>query len=447
MSPLALPTLLLFAAPPGPSLREESFSLARPAEVVATLRAGCEACSWEVKGREAAVLVLSVDGGYSQHLTLVRGAVPQEYRVLLGTLEAGAHRLSVTLDQGMTPRAVRSVAVDPVTFLPVEPGTPEHRALAHAPLLHARKNTLGRFSDLPLLSWYETETTPRGTRLRYSVVFSNEDGGTPPDRLLATWGRLTDIEYVYGVELDAAGQVLEETYQGRDHKILAFRGKRLGRHPLLWVVTDNNMVSDEGRTSLRYAPAPTPVDLAEVSREAVMDARPWTYMVSSEEARREGRVATDARPGSKRIVDPRRYAYLEACAETRDATLAFGVATAGANGEVLWRDSDAGQSSFRIARSADHFPNGCFRGAVALPKGATASDVKAVRLKAFTRVARKGEAPLRPGAGEARLLRVNRLFLLGEDDQPGPSLFSWSGDVPLVPEGPPHELHVESPRP
>ena len=41
-----------------------------------------------------------------------------------------------------------------------------------------------------------------GTRLRYSVVFSNEDGGTPADRLLATWGRLTDIEYVYGVELD-----------------------------------------------------------------------------------------------------------------------------------------------------------------------------------------------------------------------------------------------------
>ena len=46
---------------------------------------------------------------------------------------------------------------------------------------------------------------PRGERLRYSVVFSNEDGGTPSDRLMATWGRLTDIEYVYAVERDTDG--------------------------------------------------------------------------------------------------------------------------------------------------------------------------------------------------------------------------------------------------
>ena len=166
-------------------------------------------------------------------------------------------------------------------------------------MIYARADTLDRFSDVPLLLWYEVDPLPSGQRIRYSVVFSNEDGGTPADRLMATWGRLTDIEFVYGVELDAAGRVVSERYQGREHRILPFRGRRLGRHPLLWVVTGTTCSPETGKGRHRIAPAPFPFDLASVSREAVMDAHPWTYRVSSEEARREGRVREDAVPGSR----------------------------------------------------------------------------------------------------------------------------------------------------
>ena len=44
-----------------------------------------------------------------------------------------------------------------------------------------------------------------GRQFRYSVIFTNEDGGTATDRLMATWGRTTDVEFVYGVTLDRAG--------------------------------------------------------------------------------------------------------------------------------------------------------------------------------------------------------------------------------------------------
>jgi hypothetical protein len=37
---------------------------------------------------------------------------------------------------------------------------------------------------------------------------------------------------------------------------------------------------------------------------------------------------------------------------------------------------------------------------------------------------------------------VNTLFLLGPDDRPAPSLFSWQGAAELVPEGPPFELAI-----
>ena len=280
--------------------------------------------------------------------------------------------------------------------------------------------------------WYETEKTERGSRLRYSVVFSNEDGGTPPDRLLATWGRLTDIEYIYGIEIDATGTVIEETFQGKDHQIVPFKGRREGRHPLLYVITDNNMVQDAGATLQRHAPAPIAFDLRAVSREAVMDANPWTYAVTAAEARREGRVASAPAPGSKQIVDPSRYAVLEACTAPADAGFAmftFSLSIAGPSG-IREFDSTGGVPQYKINRSPSEFPNGCFRGAVALPRGTRGSDIVGVRVRAEKRQPRKGEAP-NPAAGPAHLRHINRLFLMDEHDLPAANLFSWTGDAPI----------------
>jgi len=304
----------------------------------------------------------------------------------------------------------------------------EHEALAHAPLLHARRHSVERFTDLPLLSWVETRPTDRGRELAYSVVFSHEDGGTPADRLMATWGRVTDIELVYTVELDAAGVVLREEYQGRDHVITPFRGRREGRHPVLHVVTKNNMVSDRGPSTPRLAPAPIAFPLDRVSREAVMDAHPWTYSVSAREVRRQGRVDAAASAGAKRIPDPRRFAYLEACAAVGDARLAFDVGLLQGAG-LAWFASDAGRPDFRVGRS------GCFRAAVVLPPERSVAEIRAVRFRAHTRPPRKGERALPRGSGWARLERVNRLFGLGADDIPRPSLLSWSGSVDLPPDG------------
>src|SRR5438093_1509493 len=110
-------------------------------------------------------------------------------------------------------------------------------------------------TDLPLVAWYEIVPTPRGRQFRYSVIFSNEDGGTATDRLMATWGRTTDIEFVYGVEVGGDGRILAEQFQGPGHEVPPFKGRHEARHPLLGVSTDNNMVSESGPTRVRYAPA------------------------------------------------------------------------------------------------------------------------------------------------------------------------------------------------
>ena len=92
---ILLLSVALAAAPPE-VLRRETFEVARPSEVVATVTAGCAGCSWGEKGREAAALALTLDGRYSQHLFLSRGERPADYRVALGAVDPGTHRVLVT---------------------------------------------------------------------------------------------------------------------------------------------------------------------------------------------------------------------------------------------------------------------------------------------------------------------------------------------------------------
>src|SRR4051812_18062629 len=180
-------------APASTDALTHTFEAATAGEALATIRAGCARCDWGAAGREAAALRITLDGRYSQHLLLARGEQPVDYRITLGAVAAGRHTLQIARDEELSAKSAgaATLAVDAVDVLAAGSG---EAALAQsmAPLLHARANTVGRFTDLPILMWYEIAATPRGRQFRYSVIFTNEDGGTATDRLMATWGRTTD---------------------------------------------------------------------------------------------------------------------------------------------------------------------------------------------------------------------------------------------------------------
>jgi len=434
---LLLACALLFggAAPPaGADSYSRPFLAARAGEAIATVRAGCARCSWGEAGREAVVLRIAVDGRYSQHLALVQGDRQAEYRVALGPVSAGRHTVVITRDRGLSARDAGAADMSAISFDVYAPGSLEHTAYSMAPILHARPNTVGKFTDLPILMWYEIVPTPRGRQFRYSVIFTNEDGGTATDRLMATWGRTTDIEFVYGVEVDEHDRVLAEEFQGPGHEVPRFTGRHEGRHPLLWVSTDNNMVSESGPTRIRYAPAAERFDLTDVSREAVMDRHPWSYAIAAAEMAREGKIAEDPAPNTGTIPDLRRYVFVEACTALDNAAVTFAIHAADASGAARWFDADRGVPEFRIVRT------GCFRGAVPLPRGAGMPD--AVRFSAHARPT-KGEAPPRPVA--VRLQRINTIFMLGDDGLPRGSMLRqpWRGDVALRVGDAPFEVAFE----
>ena len=406
------------------------FIAAAPGEAIAIVVAGCARCDWAETGREAAALRVVVDGKYSQHILLARGEASAEYRVSLGTLPAGRHRVTIERDATLSAAGAGPATIDvqDVLIFPHD-GSDDAVAQSMAPILYARPNTVGRFTDLPLLMWYERVPTPRGHQFRYSVIFSNEDGGTPTDRLMATWGRTTDIEFVYGVELDDHNRVLAEEFQGPGHEVPPFKGRHEARHPLEWVSTDNNMVSESGPTRLRYAPAAVKFDLAGVSREAVMDAHPWLYAVMAKELAREGKIAAGAPPGTKQIPDPRQFVYIEACGEVGNAALAFAV-----NAGDQWITSDRGVSQYRITR------DGCFRAAIPLPPGAHAGDLRAIRAQAFARPPESGKDAEVPRP--VHLLRINKVFTLGDGYVPGETLLRWLGPETLTAGGPPFDVRI-----
>jgi hypothetical protein len=417
-------------------LLEHPFEVPASGEVVASISAACESCDWGAAGREAIVLKLMIDDSYSQHVMLLHGSASMEHRVLLGSLTGGPHRLVVERDAMFTSKEAGSATLGAVKIETYGPNTPEHEWLSRAPILYARPGTVERFTDVPLMMYAEADMGG----YRYSVIFSHEDGGTPTDRLMATWGRATDIEFVYGFSRGSEG-TLNEEYQGADHAIVPFSGARFGTHPLLWVSTVNNMIGESGpQDAVRFAPAPQFVRLGDVSREVVMDANPWTYSVMAAELAREGRIDPDAAPGSGNIADPRRFAIVEACGDVRDATLAFELAVEQDDGTVVWYSSDRGEPRFRIARS------GCFRGAAPLPDGVTIEKINGIRVRAYTRPPREQEVPLLPGTGRVMLRRLNAVLMLDDTFKPVSAGLRWMGSLAITGESAAIEIPVKSSR-
>ncbi len=305
-------------------------------------------CASSVPGVSA--LGVWVDGRYDHELLLFPGSGRDRYDTLVGPLTPGRHAVEFRPSEFWTPATCLRIDAPAVSV--VEAADPRHQLLRHAPVLELRADTVGESTDLPLFEYAEHLEDGGARRLRYSVVFSNEDGGTQTRALLARWGRTTDIEQVYDAVL-RDGRVVREEFQGPDHEIREFKGRRRGVAPVLLVATLNNMVSDRGRGIAAVRPVPELVDLANATRESTMDSRPWAYRVMRAEMEAEGRIerepGTVARTDDRwlRVApDPGEHLYVEARLTLEHAAAAAWVREAG--GRVV--ASHYGRDALAIAR-------------------------------------------------------------------------------------------------
>ena len=351
-----------------------------------------------------------MDGRYQQDVILFNGARVHTYQLLLGRLQSGAHNYRIELNRQQSAPQATTIEIKAAKITAIERRQPEFLALAHAPLLYARPNTIGKFSDVPLLAYYETERKGGNTLFRYTVIFSNEDGGTQTSALMARWGRTTDIEYVCETELDAQGRAIKTIFQGLNHKDTEFGGKHEAEHPLFLTASDNNNFSDKGESALRFALRPLPFDLSKASRESVMDAQPWTYRVMADEMKREGKL-TGERTLGLRIADFSHYLFIDANSTLRNgALLSFAVKL---KGDPKWYPSDLGIGYYKIDRS------GFIRTTIRLPQ--------AIKPQQIERLAVRCDVPGNPRSREeiekatgasCELHSINKVLVLDEAMQP-----------------------------
>lgn len=413
----------LTTSPKAQTLLEKKFTASAESEAALDLTASAPGTSWEKSGSEAATVSIFVDGKKHQDAILFAGAKPFTYRLLLGRVAAGEHSLRIELNRAQSAAGVTTANIADAKISLIDRGSPEFHMIAHAPILFARPDTIGKFSDVPLLMYCETLKEAGKTILRYTVIFTNEDGGTQTAALMARWGRTTDIEWVVDVELDAAGQVVNSTFQGASHETKTFQGKREADHPLFLTATVNNNFSDQGDSAMRFTLRPISVDLSAHSREWVMDQNPWTYTIMAEEMTREGKITNERTLGA-RISDLRNYLYVDV-ASTQQGGALFSFAVKLKN-DPRWYTSDFGINSYKIERS------GYFRTTIRLPKGTTLKQIERLAARCdLSGNPRSKEEITKATAAQCELNSINKVFLMNGDFQPGASLPFRSREVKL----------------
>jgi hypothetical protein len=342
---------------------------------------------------------LKIDGQYTQHVLMTPGTGRTTYDALVGPLEAGAHR--ITFEPSPLWSWPAGLEVARVSTRVVAAGSETGLVVGHSPTLGIRADTIGTASDVPLVLYAEDDRRNGRGWIRYSVIISHEDGGTPAPALMARWGRTTDIELIYEVEIDGT-RVVQDRFQGPDHEIRRFAGTLEGRHPQLLIATLNNMFIDRGKSLASVRPVPRTVNLDRRTRESVMDDNPWIYPLMARELVAEKRIGTQ-------IEDPREFLYVEAGLALEHAAASVKVGSDGAG----WKDSTRGRADLAVNR------NGWVRIAVHAPSRAAAL---------------KWECRAIPSAAAGTVPRCRiewaRVFRLGQDYLPGGNIIS-PGSVQL----------------
>lgn len=396
-----------------------AWKAASAGEGVVTVTAAAPGTCWAEKGREAAVLAVWLDGQYLGDIVLFMGAQAHSYPFMLGPVEAGEHRVGLMPAPGKGADA--PVTVTDVQFTLYRAEDPLYTVVRNSPLIYGRP-VMNR-SDTPLLAYHEKAEADGRTTISYTVIFSNEDGGTNPPGLMARWGRVTDIEWVYSVTLDGAGRRIAEEIQAKDHKTVPFAGQRRGEHPLLRVSTDNNMVSDSGTSPLLFAPVFAEALPAASPREAMMDLHPWSYRVMGEELAREG-VEAPGQAATPEVSDPRNYLYVTYKARfdfpSGGSQCGLQLAASAYDGaSSAWYASDHGRPDLRVSL------DGWRRIAIELPPGTKPEQVTQLQFRVYATGA-KGASPCREV-----IEAVGPVFMLDESYRPQESLWSWQGSVAL----------------
>ncbi len=344
--------------------------------------------SWSNVSDRSVVVDVSVDGGPTQQIVCFAGASAFTYAGFTGPLTTGLHTVTVAVDGALsnTGGAAPTVQVVSAQLSVVTPSNPWYDAVAYAPVVYGRADTAQ--NDTPLLTYaVQGQGGTTGTQsLSYTTIWTKEAQGTAfvPWLEWGQWGRMTDITGTVSLDVSSSGAVSNPMYNwcgcqtgypenesSLQEVSVPFAGAYAdGTHAIVRNASGNDYQLDSGTTAFRMQQVPVPGPAAGATRASVMDAHPWTYLVSAQECSRwYTNGSTD--PFSPQLGDSRQYAIVDLKATTSGVG-ALGVALQ-LSGSSQWYLSDFG-SGFPL------HAGGHGRTAVKLPLGWESRQITGLRV-------------------------------------------------------------------
>ena len=272
--------------------------------------------SWEEANNESAVLTIFIDGLYNNDIVIYNGSENHTYQQIIGIfLEEGNHTIDVYFDYNKSSHLATNIHIESKEIIYHNDINIDSDALNYSPILYGRNifswNESSR-TDIPLIMYYDINYSNDIKTITYSIIFSNEDSrvGIGLSDMMLSWGRTTDIEWIYEVSLNSQGEIINEIFQGASHTPTIFNGEKLNNHPYLINATANCNFSDTGISDYIFFLPPININTEGHTREYIMDQNPWSYKIMGQELKNENKYEENQDPNHWELSDVRNYLYI-----------------------------------------------------------------------------------------------------------------------------------------
>ena len=272
--------------------------------------------SWEEENNESAVLTLFVNGTYNQDIVIFNGNSDHYYQHAIGFLNSGYYTFEFYFDYNKSSILASAIHIESIDFINTATLDVDEDVFKYSPILYGRNIfswNESNHTDIPLILYYDISYDNNVKTITYSLIFSNEDSrvGIGLSDMMLSWGRTTDIEWVYQISLTNEGQIISEIFQGAGHTPTTFNGEKLGTHPYLINATANCNFSDVGTSDYIFFLSSINTSILGHTREYLMDLNPWSYKIMAQELINEDKYEEEQDPTHWEISDVRNYLYIE----------------------------------------------------------------------------------------------------------------------------------------
>ncbi len=331
--------------------------------------------SWEQTDNESAVLTVFINGVYNNDIVIYNGSENHTYQQIIGYLDVGYHTIDFYFDYNKSSPLASNIHVESGEVIHLNYTNIDYDASNYSPILYGRNIFAwdeSNRTDIPLIMYYDINYSNDIKTITYSIIFSNEDSrvGIGLSDMMLSWGRTTDIEWIYEVSLNSQGEIINEIFQGASHTPTTFNGQKLGNHPYLINATANCNFSDTGTSDYIFFLPPININTEGHTREYIMDQNPWSYKIMAQELINENKYEENQDPTHWEMSDVRNYLYIEYSGYQNGQNISTKIST------NFYNDCYPYSNNHNNNEISFNFGNGINRTAIELPENFNPNDLQ-----------------------------------------------------------------------